>query len=263
MIALANKPGLETLHRRLRDLILSGELIPGSVVSQVELARDLGVSRTPLREVLRMLQQEGLVVAAPHRRVQVAHLDLQDLEYVYTHRILLECLGVSLTTQEHAPRHINEIESVLAELNGLVDSEDAEAWDGAHQRFHAALVAQTSGQLRDTVRQFQERALSYRRLYTRVLSGAVTRRPVAMMEHQRTVAAIRAHDAAAAAEELAKHLGRTALTLITELAPQHDPKTLRSGLQMVVRGDLRVTALAHLPGEPEPPATRLAAVGGE
>jgi DNA-binding GntR family transcriptional regulator len=248
-MAVARKAGLEALHSRLRDLILSGALVPGTAISQVQLARDLGVSRTPLREVLRMLQQEGLVVADPHRRVRIAPLDLNDLEYVYTHRIFLESLGVSLTAQRRTQADLDALDAALAEMYDAVETGDPNVWDPAHTRFHRSLVSQASGQLLDAIVRLQERAQSYRRLYARVLSGSVARWPVAMVEHESIVVAVREHDALVAAERLAKHLGRTALTLIAELVPEHDPTVVRSSLQMVVRGDLRLTALDHLPSD--------------
>ena len=64
------------VHEQLRDAILNGDIRPGIKTSQAELARDLGVGRTPLREAVRMLQDEGLVLAEPNRRVQIASLSV-------------------------------------------------------------------------------------------------------------------------------------------------------------------------------------------
>src|ERR1700759_299510 len=85
------------VHAYLRECILDGTLTPGTKLSQVSLARQLGVSRTPLREVLRMLQEEGLVEIEPNQRTRVAGLDPQELDDVYASRILLETLALSMT----------------------------------------------------------------------------------------------------------------------------------------------------------------------
>ena len=68
----ANGQNTEDVYERVRTAILDGQLAPGAVMSQVALADELGISRTPLREALRMLQSEGLVEGEPNRRVRVA-----------------------------------------------------------------------------------------------------------------------------------------------------------------------------------------------
>ena len=70
------------VHAYLRACILDGTLKPGTKLSQVSLAAQLGISRTPLREVLRMLQEEGLVEIEPNQRTRVAGLDPQELDDV-------------------------------------------------------------------------------------------------------------------------------------------------------------------------------------
>src|ERR671923_2666709 len=78
------------VHEQLRDAILRGEIPAGEATSQVTLARQLDVGRTPLREALRMLQREGLVISEPNRRVRVAELSSDDAEELYVMRIALE-----------------------------------------------------------------------------------------------------------------------------------------------------------------------------
>src|SRR3984885_6529486 len=75
-----NGQNTEDVYERVRNAILDGQLAPGAVMSQVALAQDLGISRTPLREALRMLQSEGLVEGEPNRRVRVAPMTASDLE---------------------------------------------------------------------------------------------------------------------------------------------------------------------------------------
>src|SRR6202000_3510828 len=93
----AARQAIPHVHAYLRECILDGTLTPGTKLSQVSLARQLGVSRTPLREVLRMLQEEGLVEIEPNHRARVAGLDPQELDDVYASRILLGTLALSMT----------------------------------------------------------------------------------------------------------------------------------------------------------------------
>src|SRR3954453_2817779 len=72
--AAPSRQGLDYVHRTIREAILDGTLEPGTTMSQVMLADELGVSRTPLREALRMLQNEGLIESEPNRRVRVSEV---------------------------------------------------------------------------------------------------------------------------------------------------------------------------------------------
>src|SRR3989440_12470488 len=81
------------LHEHLRRLILDGAIPNGASISQVELAERLGVSRTPLREAMRMLQAEGIIHAEHGRRTRVTALDVGDIDTVYGTRVLMEGAG--------------------------------------------------------------------------------------------------------------------------------------------------------------------------
>jgi DNA-binding GntR family transcriptional regulator len=239
--------GLDSLHNRLREMILSGALEPGTKISQVQLATTLGVSRTPLREALRMLQSEGLILAKRHSQAEVPHVNLEDLESVYMQRILLESLGVSLTVRTMTPERLSRIEASLRTMQQ--SQEDDIGWEAEHRLFHRYLVEGAPQQARQAIQSLQDRARSYRRLYAHILSGHLLRRPVGMRDHAEIVDACGAGDADLAATRLAKHLGRTALTVITEVAPQHDPLVVRTSLQLVVREDLPLGSLQRLPDE--------------
>src|ERR1700722_10486 len=92
-----NGQNTEDVYERVRTAILDGDLAPGAVMSQVALAEELGISRTPLREALRMLQSERLVEAEPNRRVRVAPMSPADLEELYVVRITLEAEALRLS----------------------------------------------------------------------------------------------------------------------------------------------------------------------
>src|SRR5437868_5286132 len=77
------------VHEQLRDLIVQGELAPGIVLSQAELARQFGVSRGPVREAFRRLQEQGLITAEPDQRPRVTGFDPVGLDSLYGARITL------------------------------------------------------------------------------------------------------------------------------------------------------------------------------
>src|SRR3954465_5275028 len=82
------------VHDRLRTAILRGDIEAGATTSQAALAKTLDPGRPPLREALRMLQREGLVISEPNRRVRIADLSSDDAEELYIMRIALECVAV-------------------------------------------------------------------------------------------------------------------------------------------------------------------------
>src|ERR1700683_1648317 len=110
------RPGIPHVHAYLRECILDGTLRPGTKLSQVSLAAQLGISRTPLREVLRMLQEEGLVEIEPNQRTRVAGLDPQELDDIYASRILLETLALSMTIGHFGARARGEARRLLTAL---------------------------------------------------------------------------------------------------------------------------------------------------
>src|SRR6202453_5015139 len=120
------------VHAYLRECILDGTLSPATKLSQVSLAAELGISRTPLREVLRMLQEEGLVEIEPNQRTRVAGLDPQALDDVYASRILLEARARSMTIGYFGAASRKEAKRLLAARRRAAQEGDFAAWFGAH-----------------------------------------------------------------------------------------------------------------------------------
>jgi DNA-binding GntR family transcriptional regulator len=127
-------------YEKVRELILLGQLKPGARVSQVQLAAELELSRTPLREALRRLETEGLVQLDFNRRLRVAPLSVPDLESLYALRILSEPLAVRLSTTVLSERQLAAAAEALADTNAAADQGDEAALLEAHRRFHFILI---------------------------------------------------------------------------------------------------------------------------
>jgi DNA-binding GntR family transcriptional regulator len=239
-----NGTGADLVYARLREAILHGRLAPGLVVSQVQLARELGVSRTPLREAVRMLQREGLVAGEANRMVRVAPLSIQDVEELYAVRIANEALAIRLTVPRMTAEDDAALDECLRLLASFAQQGDIDAWERHHRAFHTRLVRGAGSRLCTLLSELYDHAERYRRLY-------ITSEPRAMSigaaEHEAIVAASYQRDAATAAAELARHLSRTALTALMQIAPEHEPALVRATLRAVLDGNVELGAPAGAP----------------
>jgi DNA-binding GntR family transcriptional regulator len=221
----------EFVHDRLRNAILRGELDPKVPLSQVQLAARLGVSRTPLREALRMLQREGLIDSAPNRRVRVTELSVADLEQLYAERVLVESLAVRITVPQYTPAELSDLTGSLESMTQL-KGHDLDVWETAHKRFHQLLRCHAGDRIDHLAADLSDHAERYRRVYM----AAPRAWSAAFAEHSAIVDACLAGNAAAASTALARHLARTALTLIAVFDPEHEPTTVREALRLVTGG---------------------------
>src|SRR5260370_28290678 len=131
---------VEQVHEQLRRHILCGELEAGETFSQVELAARCSVSRAPLREAVRMLQREGLVISAPNRQVTVAPFSLSDLEQIYGMRVTLEAAAIRASVPLVTPEDLADMQADLARMDHFAAEADYERWEVPHRAFHQALV---------------------------------------------------------------------------------------------------------------------------
>jgi DNA-binding GntR family transcriptional regulator len=230
----ASVSNTEDVYSRLREMLLNGEIVPGTVLSQVSLARELGVSTTPLREAMRLLQAEGLLIAEHNRRSRVAPLDPRDIDAVYASRILIEALAVRLTLPTFSA---SDIEALRGDLDAMAQAgraQDIAAWEPVHRRFHRRLISGCDEALARIIDPVADRTERYRR--TSLYRSAARTWEIGNDEHESIVDACEARDAELASVLLARHLARSALTVLAKIAPDEDPMAVRSALQMVQGG---------------------------
>lgn len=217
-----------TVYSSLRESILNGSLPPGGHLSQVQLASELGVSRGPLREAVRMLQREGLVEAEVNRRGRVSSFSIEDLEQLYAMRIVHETLALRINVPQFTRRDIDALRGHLRRMEMLADR-DLREWQAVDRQFHFALTAHTGGRMMRTLRELYDHADRYRWLYIKGVPRALS---IAAREHEKIVEHAEKSDAVGAANELARHLARTALTVLTHHAPEHDPQVVRAAIRL-------------------------------
>jgi DNA-binding GntR family transcriptional regulator len=203
----------------LRHAIAGGELRPGQRVAQEDFAERIGVSVAPVREALRVLEQEGQVTYKPRRGYFVTELRVADLEEIYALRQVLE---------ERAARHAlpgldaDALQRILAAAEDCLEA--AEAGDvaaelAANRRFHFAILdAPDRPHALRVIRLLWDSTEAYRALYY----NSPAERRESVKAHDRIIAAIRARDANRLVAELDAHRSRALDVLRMVLEPGDD-----------------------------------------
>jgi DNA-binding GntR family transcriptional regulator len=230
--------GVALVHNRLRMAILRGELEPGSSVSQIRLAQDYAVGRTPLREALRMLQREGLVISAPNHRVRIAGLTADDFAEILIARLALEAVAVRITVPTLGSADIATLEGGMAQMEHFQRSEDAVGLSGPHRSFHHTLVAAAGKRVTASIGELTDYAERYRRRF-----GASANWDDRRAEHRAILDAAASGDAELAARRLVEHYVRTAPIVFDALDRDYDLTRLRIAVGAVAPG--AETDLAH------------------
>ncbi|MER7521161.1 GntR family transcriptional regulator [Streptomyces sp. NPDC126499] len=186
----------------LRRAITTGELRPGDPIRQDTLAARLDVSRVPLREALKALEAEGLVVHHVHRGYFVAELSLADLEEIYRIRRLLETEAVRAALRRMPDGLVDALERSQADVERAAAAGDVTAMAEANRRFHFALV-EASGMPRlvRLIATLWDATDAYRALYY----AEDPHREAAVHEHRAVVSAVTEGDEAAAIRWLDEH----------------------------------------------------------
>ncbi|SHM20176.1 transcriptional regulator, GntR family [Caldanaerovirga acetigignens] len=137
------KPLREIVFEVLRQAIISGDLKPGERLMEVQLAEEMGVSRTPVREAIRKLELEGLVVMIPRKGAYVAGLSLKDAADVFEIRQALEGLAAALAAERITEEEIESLEKILVEINEAAEKEDVDMVIKKDAEFHQILFKAT------------------------------------------------------------------------------------------------------------------------
>lgn len=210
----------------LRELVLTGEIPPGGRVNEVELAQRMHISRGPLREAIRHLISEGLLVYVPHKGAHVPQADVPELYALFELRSALECAAARLA----AARRTEEGLAVMRE----VSAESRRNFDAGRRfpyrldlEFHRALLdAAASPRIADQVRLVQQQVILLRSRHD--VDPAHSK--ASMDDHDGLIGAIAARDEDRAAEVMATHLDRVRDQMLVSLRAAGElPATAHAG----------------------------------
>ena len=137
----------DTAYERLKDAIRHQELKPGQPLSETYLSEILGISRTPVREALQQLAQEGLLQVIPGRAVTVAAPSVQGVLNVIHVRSLLEPEVARLVAEDPTPEVIEALRGTLAKMQQAAEQADKTAWSRADTEWHEIMARACPNQL--------------------------------------------------------------------------------------------------------------------
>ncbi|WP_224404065.1 GntR family transcriptional regulator [Pseudonocardia sp. ICBG1034] len=215
------------VHTHLRQLIVTGALPAGTELKQAELARAFAVSRAPLREAFRMLQEEGLVSAEPNRRSVVLGFDPAELELLYAARIALESLGVRITAGRLTTTEAKDAGAALREMERAHRAADMGSWSAAHHRFHRVVVVRCGSRVTRTIASYAEQSEPYVRAYQADHADLF---PDRHREHTEILTAVLDGDGEGGSALMATHLAGTALRVLGDFTPDHPAEAVRAAV---------------------------------
>jgi len=222
------KSAVDLVLHEIRSSILSGNLPPGQPFTVPSLTARLGVSHVPVREALRQLEAQGLVVLSPSRSASVAPLDLEDLQSIYRLRQRLEPELAALSSQQRSRSDLAELKQLPRVMFATKLTED-DGWD-MHRRFHSAIIS-PAAQAWDfrLLIPLWDAAERYVRLVFQPVEPSVEAANERKRAHDRLVSAAGSKDPEEVRNELHRHLEANlskCLTAMRSIATGYRPSTV-------------------------------------
>ncbi len=184
-------PLRDLVFTTLRQAILKGELLPGERLMEIQLAEKMGVSRTPIREAIRKLEREGLVIMVPRKGAEVAGISEKMLRDVLEVRMTLEKLALRLAFKRQGTDLIEKLEAAEQTFQDAIEGEKLIDMAEADEHFHFLIYeAADNDKLRELLNSLKENMYRYRLEY---LKDENYRRSL-MEEHNAIIEAFRAND---------------------------------------------------------------------
>ena len=208
------KPQREVVYETLREAIKTGGLTPGERLMEIQLAEELGVSRTPVREAIRKLELERFVVMIPRRGTYVANLSLKDINEVFEIRAALDGLAAGLAAERITEEELEQLERLLVEISEHIDQHDNEKIVATDEAFHDILYrASRNERLVGIIYNLREQ-------FTRFRSVSINypgRLQNTLEEHRQLVEAIARREPDMAQQKAREHIENAEQTLLLEL----------------------------------------------
>ncbi len=205
----------QEVAERLRQRIFAHELTPGTWIDEQKIAEEYGISRTPLREALKVLASEGLVDLRPRRGCYVTEISRQDTDDIFPLMALLEGRCAAEAVKRAKPADIAALKSIHEQLEAAAREGRIDGFFESNQEFHKKIQELSGNRWLLSVIQDLRKVLKLSRLHSLSLEGRLQQ---SLDEHRLIMAALQAGDAAKAEKLMHDHLlsGREALAKIRD-----------------------------------------------
>jgi len=202
--SLAPRALYEEVAELIRQRIFSRELEPGSWIDELQIAKAYGISRTPLREALKVLAAEGLVTMKVRRGAYVTEVSEKDLRDVYHLLSLLESDAAAVVAATASPSDLKKLQSLHAELEaaGKPGKEKHDKFFEVNESFHMCLLELSQNKWRDQMVADLRKVMKLNRHNSLFKTGRITE---SLAEHQAIMAALNAKDPVATAARMREH----------------------------------------------------------
>ncbi|MGI6550907.1 MAG: GntR family transcriptional regulator [Syntrophomonadales bacterium] len=197
------QPLRELVFEALRDAIIKGILKPGERLMEVQLAEELGVSRTPVREAIRKLELEDLVVMIPRKGAYISGISMKDIADVFEVRAAVEALAAGLAAERITDEELEELERILVKKAEIIEANDLDRLVEIDTQFHECLYqASRNAKLVQIINNLSEQIHRFRS--TSLASPG--RMKEALEEHRKIVEAISERNIALAQSLAQEHI---------------------------------------------------------
>jgi DNA-binding GntR family transcriptional regulator len=208
------QPLREVVCETLRDAIRKGVLKPGERLMEIQLAEELGVSRTPVREAIRKLELEGYVIMMPRRGTYVANLSIRDVNEVFEIRTSLDSLASGLAAERITDEELERLQRLLVMIGEYIEENNMEKIVETDTEFHDILYQASRNtrlvgiifNLREQLTRFRSTSMAYPGRLKETLE-----------EHRHLVEAIAQGDALEAQRAAEEHMEKSEQTLLTSM----------------------------------------------
>ncbi len=210
-------PLRDVVFNTLRQAILKGELAPGERLMEIQLAERLGVSRTPIREAIRKLELEGLVLMIPRKGAEVAKISEKSLRDVLEVRRSLEELAIELACQRMTPDDVAELEIKQEEFRNAVLNGNAMEIAETDEAYHDVIYKGTLNErLVQMINNLREQMYRYRLEYIK----DEDKRQVLLLEHDHILMAVKMKKVEDAKEAMREHIDNQEITVSKNIKGQ-------------------------------------------